>query len=113
MGVKNINHSQFADDTLLLGGATTIIAHRFKTLLDKFMRYSGGQINNLKSCIYGWNATAHTLQSIASIFGVPCKLNWSHFSYLGMPVSIGKTRTDIWETILDKMKRKIQKWGTS
>jgi len=25
-GVKNINHSQFADDTLLLGGASMIIA---------------------------------------------------------------------------------------
>jgi hypothetical protein len=28
-GVKNLNHSQFADDTLLLGGASVIIA-RFK-----------------------------------------------------------------------------------
>eukprot|EP00253_Pinus_taeda_P017097 PITA_17097 len=51
-GIKNINHSQFADDTLLLGGAATIIARRFKSLLDKFMRYSGGQINHLKSCLW-------------------------------------------------------------
>jgi len=40
--IKNINHSQFADDTLLLGEMTTIITRRFKSLLDKFMRYSRG-----------------------------------------------------------------------
>ena len=69
-------------------------------------------INHLKSCIYGWNATAHTLQSIASIFGVPCKLDWGHFSYLGMPVSLGSLKAEIWDTIIDKMNRKVQQWGS-
>jgi len=36
-GVKTINHSLFADDTLLLGGASTIIARRFKKVLDDFL----------------------------------------------------------------------------
>ena len=111
-GVKNINHSQFADDTLLMGGASNIIARRFKTLLDRYMCYSGGMINFLKSCIYGWNTTAHTLQSIASIFGVPCKLDWGHFTYLGMPVSVGSLKAKVWDTIIDKMKRKVQHWGS-
>ena len=48
-GVKNINHSQFADDTLLIGGASNIIAYRFKALLDKYMSYSGGMVSQLKS----------------------------------------------------------------
>ena len=106
-GVKNINHSQFADDTLLMGGASNIIARRFKTLLDRYMSYSGGMINYLKICIYGWNATAQTLQSIASIFGVSCKLDWGHFSYLGMPVSVGSLKVEVWDTIINKMKRKV------
>lgn len=106
-GIKNINHSQFADDTLLLGGATTIIARRFKSLLDKFMRYSGGQINHLKSYIYGWNASSQMIHSIANIFGVPCKINWDCFSYLGMLVSIGNARAGVWDLTLDKMKRKV------
>ncbi len=74
-GVKNINHSQFAVDTLLMGGASNIIARRFKTLLDKYMSYSGGLINYLKSCVYGWNTLAHVLHRIARTLGVPCKLN--------------------------------------
>jgi len=93
-GTKNINHSQFADDTLLIGGASTTIARRFKKLLDQFMEYSGGKVNQLKSCIYGWNTANHTIHSIASIFGVSCSLVWNHFSYLGMPVSLGPLKAE-------------------
>lgn len=111
-GTKNINHSQFADDTLLMGGASNTIARRFKKIMDQFMDYSGGRINQVKSCIYGWNATSHTIQSIAKILEVSYKLEWSHFTYLGMPVSMGPLRTETWNEILDKIKRKIQQWGT-
>eukprot|EP00253_Pinus_taeda_P004529 PITA_04529 len=111
-GAKNINHSQFADDTLLIGGASTTIARRFKKLLDQFMEYSGGKVNQAKSCIYGWNTANHTIHSIASIFGVPSKLTWTHFSYLGMPVSQGPLKADTWNEILDKTERKVQQWST-
>jgi len=36
-GVKRINHSLFVDDTLLLGGASSIIARRFKKVLQDFL----------------------------------------------------------------------------
>lgn len=111
-GTKNINHSQFADDTLLMGGASTIIARRFKRILDQFMECSGGKISQDKSCIYGWNVSAHKIQSIANILEVSYKLEWTHFTYLGMPVSKGPLKTETWNTILDKIKRKIQQWGT-
>jgi len=38
--VKRINHSQFVDDTLLLGGASKIMARRFKLVLDQFIQIS-------------------------------------------------------------------------
>eukprot|EP00253_Pinus_taeda_P003964 PITA_03964 len=103
-GVKNINHSQFADDTLLMGGASNIIARHFKTLLDKYMSYSGGLINYLKSCIYGWNTSAHVLHRIARTLGVPCKLNWEQFTYLGMPLvwRLITGRNAWWKTVLEK-----------
>lgn len=111
-GAKSINHSQFADDTLLIGGASTTIARRFKKLLDQFMDYSRGKVNQAKSCIYGWNTTNHIIHNIASIFGVPSKLTWNHFSYLGMPVSLGPLKADTWNEIIDKIERKVQQWGT-
>eukprot|EP00253_Pinus_taeda_P032306 PITA_32306 len=112
-GVKNINHSQFVDDTLLMGGAFNIIAHHFKALLDKYMSYSGGMVNHLKSCIYGWNTSTQVLHNIAGTFGVPCKIDWGHFTYLGMPVSVGPLKAKVWDTIIDKMKSKVQQWGSS
>jgi len=111
-GAKNINHSQFADDTLLIGGASTTIARRFKKLLDQFMEYSRGKVNQLKSCIYGWNTTNQVIHSIASIFGVTCNLEWTHFSYLGMPMSLGPLKAETWNGIIDKVKKKVQQWGT-
>jgi hypothetical protein len=56
-GVKDINHSQFVDDTLLLGVAFAIIARRFKKILDDFLSASWGKINSSKRKIYGWNIT--------------------------------------------------------
>lgn len=47
-GTKNINHSQFADNTLFMGGASTTIASRFKSILDSFLNASSGQVNNRK-----------------------------------------------------------------
>jgi hypothetical protein len=46
-GVKDINHAQFVDDTLLLGGASTIIARKFKQQLDP-IQGSFGEPNKLQ-----------------------------------------------------------------
>ena len=48
-GVKEINHAQFADDTLLLGGASPIIAKKFKEELDAYAAVSGSKISQAKS----------------------------------------------------------------
>jgi hypothetical protein len=40
-----MNHSQFANDTLLLGGTSVIIAIRFKKNLDTFLDASRGDVN--------------------------------------------------------------------
>lgn len=111
-GVKNINHSQFADDTLLIGGASTTIARRFKSILDQFMECSGGEVNFHKSCIYGWNISSQTAYNIANIFGVAHKETWDHFTYLGMPVTLGNLKASTWSEVIDKVKRKVQQWGT-
>jgi len=91
-----------------MGGASNIIARHFKALLEKYMSYSRGMINHLKSCIYGWNTSAQVLHNIASTFGVPCKLDWGNFTYLVMLVSAVPLKAEVWDTIIDKMKRKVQ-----
>eukprot|EP00253_Pinus_taeda_P008137 PITA_08137 len=110
--VKNINHSQFANDTLLIGGASATITRRFKTLLDQFTDYSGGAVNFHKSSVYDWNISNQTAYNIANIFGVTYKEKWDHFTYLGMSVSLGPLKAATWNEIIDKVKRKVQQWGT-
>ena len=53
MGVDPINHSLFADDSLLLGGASLNIARAFNEILQKFCLISRALMNNNKSVVYG------------------------------------------------------------
>ena len=51
-GVRAANNAQFSDDTILLGGASTIIAERFRRVLSTFLKASDGKINAKKSKSY-------------------------------------------------------------
>eukprot|EP00253_Pinus_taeda_P028778 PITA_28778 len=47
-GVKNVNHTLFADDTLLLGAASARSASRFKEVLDDYSEATGSSLNSGK-----------------------------------------------------------------
>ena len=51
--VKDVNHAQFVDDTILLGGASVHSTINFKKELDMYQEALGSQINYMKSKIYG------------------------------------------------------------
>jgi hypothetical protein len=85
-GTKKLNHSQFADDTLLISEASTVITHRFKSILDLYMDASSGLINKVKSQLFTWNTHLSLTISIATIFGFQSEEKWSYFIYLGMPL---------------------------
>ena len=52
-GLDPINHSLFAYDSLLLGGASMKIAQAFNTIHQNFSLISGALINKSKSAVYG------------------------------------------------------------
>jgi hypothetical protein len=56
--VRVINHSQFADDTLLLGGALLTIARRVKEVLETYSKESRGLTKKSKIHIYGWHTSS-------------------------------------------------------
>jgi hypothetical protein len=66
-GVRRINNSQFVDDTLLLGGASQIMARYFKLVLDQYGEALRGVINKHKSHIYAWHAKESIMVRIAKI----------------------------------------------
>ena len=54
-GVDPINHALFANDSLLLGGASLNIAQAFNEILQNLCLTLGALINKSKSVVYGWN----------------------------------------------------------
>jgi hypothetical protein len=107
MGVKGINHSQFVDDTLFLEVASTIVARRFKVVLNSFLNSSRGKVNNRKSQIYDYNISNSKLQAISRILVFPCVETWSSFNYLGMLISIKNLTSQVWKGFLGKMEKLI------
>ena len=105
--IKTINHSQFADDTLLLGGASKVIVGRFKKVLDSYLSLSRGFINKRKSKINGWNFLGDLLRSIYASIEFPFSCNWSSFKYVGIPISLGSYSRTNWEEVVQKFKTKI------
>eukprot|EP00253_Pinus_taeda_P028873 PITA_28873 len=110
-GAKGINHSLFADDTLLIGGASSLMARRFKEVLELFLQASGGKLNNSKCMIYTWNVPRHITQRISRIMEIPAQGNWSFFKYLGLPLARETVKSQIWIKLIENMRSKLQSWG--
>ena len=70
-GVKDANHAQFIDDTILLRGASVTIAERFRGSLSIFLKASDGKVIALKNKIYGWNIGVVNIHNTALIMGFP------------------------------------------
>jgi len=110
-GVKEINHYVFADDTLLIGGASNIIARWFKKVLDDFLYALGGLLNNKKCVIYNWNTPINIIHRNSQIMEILVQLKWSHFINHGLPLAKEVVKEKVWNKQVEKMRGKIQSWG--
>ena len=111
--VKDINHAQFADDTLLLGGAGVQSAMKFKKELDIYLQISGSKNNLQKSKIYYWNNSVEEIGRTSRVLEMESFQNWDSFTYLGVPIFKSSIKTKNWNPIVENLKAKIQKWGAS
>ena len=83
-GIDPINHALFADDSLLLGGASLMIAQYFNVVLQKLCQSSKDLINKIKSGVYGWNVDQCALHQISDFFGFFGYDKWDKITYLGI-----------------------------
>jgi hypothetical protein len=95
-----------------MGGASTTIASRFKSIMDSFLDASGGEVNNIKCQIFSWNISPRALREIAQVLQFPTTENWSSFKYLGIPITLKYSHSQVWQQILEKISKKITNWGT-
>jgi len=42
---------------------------------------------------------------------IPFQEKWSHFQYLGLPISKENLNIEIWNKYIEKMKWKVENWG--
>ena len=105
-GVSPINHALFADDTIFLGIASTQIARNFLSPLELFLRSSGSSANLNKCQLNGWNYNITTLRSISQILQIKSNPNWTHFTYLGIPIVKKFLVSSMWAPIIQKIKDK-------
>ena len=110
-GVDPINHALFVDDSLLLGGASLIIARDFKVILQNFGVITGTLINKGKSVVYGWNVEHTTLLRIAHTLGFQGFEKWESIKWLGLPLTMGSRPSSLWNDVIFKIKAKIVSWG--
>lgn len=99
-GVKRLNDSQFADDTILLSGASKTLARRILQVLDTFLLVSEGLLNKGKCQIYVWNISAVIRAGIAQIMGFAITQDWKSFKYLGLPLCIKVLPGEFWHLSL-------------
>jgi hypothetical protein len=105
--VKDINHVQFVDDTLLMGGTSLQTTRKFKNELADYTEISGSVISPTKSKIYGWNIMPNEMLEIARVLGMEGCTKWDAFKYLGVPIFNSAPRTSHWNLLIDKIKNKI------
>lgn len=110
-GVDPLNHALFADDSLLLRGASSRIAKVFDSILKSYCRVSGAQVNKSKSEIYTWNIDHQELIGISNALGFRGHSRWDRFKYLGLPITNGPNKRSLWSDIICKIKSKIATWG--
>lgn len=89
-----INNMFFANDTLLFIQNKKDDTENMRTILHDFESVSGQQINLVKSSLlFGTNTTREQKQILRSIMGM--RIVDKLYSYLGLPLSIGKNKTNI------------------
>lgn len=105
-GTNPINHALFADDSLLLGGASIKIARAFNDVIQSFCRVSGALVNRRKSIVYGWVVDQQTILWIYQALGFMGFPSWGKSNYLGLPLTLGTSKAPHWMKLSAKSRKK-------
>jgi hypothetical protein len=103
-----VSHSQFIDDTLMMGSPTIQEAHKILHILQTFCDALGMDINRDKSHIFFFNTPVPVQLHITTILGftrssLPSK-------YLGIPLLDKALRNNSWEGLLTSFSKRLSSW---
>ena len=104
-----INHLFFADDSLILMRARENDAKELKYILELYEQAAGQKVNRDKSSImFSPNTSQEIRSEIKSCLSIVSEARSER--YLGLPISIGKSKKAVFEYIKKKVWSRIQGW---
>ncbi|XP_071718424.1 uncharacterized protein [Rutidosis leptorrhynchoides] len=106
--VVNISHCFFADDALFIGEWSDDNIRNLICILKCFFLVSGLQVNIHKSNIMGIGIPLNERNRAANAFG--CTPATIPFTYLGIPIGANMRRIENWNTIVNKVEKRLAKW---
>lgn len=99
---------QFVDDTFLFDLSSVIEAKLWKIFLADYANASGQCINYDKSNLFLFHMSDDLQLKILSILG--CKTASLLGTYLGLPLTIKEVTPAFWNTILERIQKKLAGW---
>ena len=103
-----ISHIQYADDTVIMidGSERSILS--LKLILYCFEWLSGLMINYHKSDVYVFGVDQERKEVLANMLN--CRLGYWPMKYLGLPIFEHKVGSHAFTSLVDKMKKKLDRW---
>jgi hypothetical protein len=104
-----VTHLLFADDSLLFFRANEAEANKIKSIITTYQQASGQLVNYNKSeIIFSMKVQQKYRGVITKILPMPIV---DHFNkYLGQPTHIGRSKTQVFNYIQDKVWKKLKGW---
>jgi hypothetical protein len=107
-----LSHLFFVDDSVLFCKSNAIEWRRLLRILSKYEKGSGQQLNLSKTSIFfSRNSSQGRRQEILGLSG----LIEAHRidTYLGLPTFVGKSRTQAFKSIVEKVSKRFDNWKCS
>lgn len=109
-GSPPINHLLFADDTMFFCRSDQKSCQALASLISKYERASGQSINYNKSSITFSSKTPPTTKVRAKA-SLKIPKEGGIGKYLGLPEHFGRRKSDIFTSIVDRIRNKAQGWA--
>lgn len=105
-----VSHLMFADDYILFSQATQQGAMRLQNILDLYQQGSGQMVNNSKYAIFfSANCDVDVKQVIHNETGITTEALVE--KYLGLPMVLGRSTDEHFESIVTKLKSLVREWS--
>lgn len=103
----SISHLFFTDDSILFWEATASGCHAIEEILQKYEDASGQMVNRDKSSLFfSPNTPNDVKEGIAGFLHIHCENRGG--KYLGMPSIIGRSKTEVFKYVYDRVTKRLQ-----